>query len=77
MYPLFEVETPPPIEGPYHELLGVMFSKEQHISGTFTSSDKKTIIPINFDYDMTKVTVIVFVENKNGEISYAILKSKF
>jgi hypothetical protein len=77
MYPGFEIEILPSIKGPYRKLFGVIFDKGQYISGTYTSSDKKTIIPINFDYDMNRVTQIVFVENKNGEISYAVLKSVF
>jgi hypothetical protein len=76
-YPRFEIEMPPTIEGPYHAFVGsAVFDKGQYISSTFISSDKKTILCVNCDYDMTKVTVIVFVENKNGEISYAVLKSK-
>jgi hypothetical protein len=77
-YPRFEIEMPPSIEGPYHAFVGSnVFDKGQYISCAFTSSDKKTIIRVNCDYDMTKVTIIVFVENKKGEISCAVLKGNF
>jgi len=67
-YSQYVVEKQPLIQGPYRDRLGACFGPATPIKGAFG----------NFRFDLGSdshnSTIIAFVENRHGEIDYAILK---
>ena len=70
-YLQFVVEKQPLIYGPFRHCLGVICNPNEPIEGSFNDCH------IRIDADPYYTTAIVFVENRWGEIGYAILKADF
>ncbi len=73
-YPQYEVISSPPVEGSLRNLGAICFGAGQKIAGTFSNNGKA--ITIASETDSNQSTIVIFVENKEKNMSYGVLKSK-